>query len=98
MGKVKNYYFEDILKMSHQGNDEFLEATDEANDELDEFQYIGPRIKAVAWRSGYDWHIQVEGYPENHFDSYLSDPGPIPNDKIDLWIKCRPWFDVRKEE
>ncbi len=64
----------------------------------DEFEYIGPRVKAVAFRIGYDWHVQVEGYPENHFDSYLSNPGPIPNDKLDLWIKCRPWFEVRKEE
>lgn len=63
-----------------------------------EFEYIGPKVKAVAFRIGYDWHVQVEGYPENHFDSYLSNPGPIPNDKLDLWIKCRPWFEVRKEE
>jgi hypothetical protein len=63
----------------------------------DEFEYLGPRVKAVAFRIGYDWHVQVEGYPENHFDSYLSDPGPIPNDNLDLWIRCRPWFDVRKE-
>jgi hypothetical protein len=63
---------------------------------MDEFEYQGPQIKAVAFRFGYDWQVQVEGYPQNHFDSYLT-PSAVREDKIDLWIQCRPWFDVRKE-
>ncbi len=83
MGYVKNYYHEEILKM-----DEFQ----------DDFEYQGPKIKAVAWWGGAGWHVQVEGYPINHGDSFLSPVAGLPNGYLETWAKCRPWFDIRKEE
>lgn len=64
---------------------------------LDEFEYQGPRIKAVAWWGGSGWHVQVEGYPQNHGDSFLSPHEGLPNGYLETWAKCRPWFDIRKE-
>ena len=77
--------------------DNLKEAIEILEEQLDRSFYsdTAGKMKAVAWRSGYEWHVQVEGYPINHGDSFLTH-NSIPNDMIDVWIKARPWLSVRK--
>lgn len=92
-------YYEQVKKA--QEEKDFQESID-LYKPLDGYSDHEGRLKAVAWRSDHGWHVQIEGYPRTHFDSYLSDnnpiPIPIPNDELDIWIRLRPWLNVRKED